>query len=223
MNGLITTNEPKAIRTLLSDLIPTPMRFDIKLYTNFGPICIERKKIPGDLISSIQDGRLGREVIAMREESKIQIILYHGKFNFNPDGTLKVGYKSSYHWTRTALDNLKRTLMYVECCYVEIANSNTDLVRVLNDLQKYMDEKVHTSIKGRPGIKTDWIRPTYEERVRHFYSGLPGISTIRARQLVDKFPMPINLFGATPDNIAEIKGFGKATATEIYKFLRGEK
>lgn len=222
MNGLITTNEPKAIKDLLIDLIPCPMPFDIMLYTKSGKIPIERKKCPGDFLSSIEDGRLGREIIAMREESPINIVLLHKKFSFNPDGTLK-GKFSSRHWTKKSISNIKRTLMYVECCYIETAETDQELVSVLNDIQEYMDDKVHTSIKGRPGIIKEWIRPTYEERVRHFYSGLPGIATIRAQKLRERFPLPIDLLGASIDDIDKVRGFGKTDATELYNFLRGIK
>ena len=65
MTLLITTNAPKKIRELFEDKNEVPMSFDIKLYTESAVAGIERKKVPSDLIASVEDGRLGREILAM--------------------------------------------------------------------------------------------------------------------------------------------------------------
>jgi len=88
MSILVTTNEPKDIKELFDDRIEVPMNFDFKLYTEKGTIGIERKKVPGDLLSSIEDGRLRREILAMRAECDHQVIILHGMMRFNGDGQL---------------------------------------------------------------------------------------------------------------------------------------
>ena len=221
MSILITTNEPRRIRELFEDRVETPLGFDMMLYTEAGKVGIERKKVPGDLISSIEDGRLGREILAMREECQIKIILFHGIMRYNENGTLKLGKRTSYRWTDKGIRNLRRTLEFVEGCYIEYARNNEELVKVVNEIQAYLDEDSHLSTKGRSPIRTDWIKPTREERIRYFYDGLPGVAVVGATKLAQKFPNPMDLYQASPEQIAEIPRFGKNTALKIFNFLRG--
>ena len=222
MIGLIVPNEPKKIRKLLPELVECPMGYDIQLLTEAGKIGIERKT-PSDLLGSVTDGRLNREILAMREETAIQIVLIHGKFRYRADNTFYTGPKryKGREWTRKGVRNLRRTIRYVEGCYIEEANNNGDLVTILNEIQDYFDERRHLSLKGRPGIHTDWIVPTREEKIRHFYDGLPGIAPARANELVKYFPSPMDLYQASVKDISGIRGFGKGTAQSIYDFLRG--
>ena len=222
LHGIITTNEPKKIKDLLPDLIESPMGYDIKLFTKIGTIGIERKKIPGDLISSVDDGRLGREILAMRDDTDFQVILLHGRIRYDKDGTVHLAKKVKSYWTEVAINNLLRTIEYVECCFLEYAANNYDLIRVLHELQEYLDKGKHMSLKGRPSIQKNWIIPTKEEKVMYFYQGLPGIRVARAREIYNYFPAPLELFCATPVDIAKVPGIGKNTAKGIYNFLRGD-
>lgn len=221
LQGLIVPNEPKTIRNLLSELIECPQGYDICLLTNLGKVGIERKKVPSDLISSIEDGRLGREILNMREECQIMIVLFHGTMRYNKNGTLKLGKRTSYRWTEKGIRNIRRTLEFVEGCYIETARNNQELVKVLNELQDYLNEKEHLSTKGRLPIKSNWIKPIYAERVRYFYDGLPGVAVVGARKLADRFPSPMQLYAASVEEIMEVPRVGKALATGIFNFLRG--
>ncbi len=222
MTVLITTNEPKAIRELFVDRIEVPMPFDGKLYTENGVVGLERKKVPGDLLSSVADGRLAREILTMREECQFMVILLHGKVRYRSDGTVNTGRRRwGRSWTKKGLRNLYRTLQVVEGCYLEYPENNRELVECVNEIQAYFDTTDHFSLKGRPSMKTDWVVPTRTERVRYFYDGLPGIGIISAKSLCSRFPSPLNLYQASVEQIMEVKGFGKPSALQVYNFLRG--
>ena len=69
--GYINSNEPKRVKRAFEDILdPYPLaefdkgEFDMLLFTKAGAVAIERKKIPQDLLSSIDDGRLSRELVA---------------------------------------------------------------------------------------------------------------------------------------------------------------
>ena len=222
MTVLITTNEPKAIRELFVDRIETPLPFDMKLYTEAGTVGGERKRVPGDLLSSVADGRFAREILAMREECQFMVIFLHGVIRFYRDDVVRMGSRRrGRQWTRKGIRNLYRTLQWVEGCYLEYPANNTELVEVVEELQKYLDTTDHFSLKGRPGMKTDWVVSTYEERVRYFYDGLPGIGIISAKSLCSRFPSPLDLYQASVEEIMEVRGFGKPSALQVYNFLRG--
>ena len=88
MEIIITTNEPESIKNQLRDtadleVIEMPMGFDMMMATEAGMICIERKT-PLDFIASVMDGRLYNEILAMREENPVaMIILIHGEPEFD--------------------------------------------------------------------------------------------------------------------------------------------
>jgi len=222
LSVLVTTNEPEKVRNLFVDRIECPMKFDFMLYTEAGKIGIERKKVPGDLLSSVGDGRLTREISAMREECLVQIILLHGKLSYRSDGTVNTGReKYGRAWTEKGVRHLFWTIQFVEGCYIEVARNDQELVDTINELQRYFDTTKHLSLKGRPGIHKDWIVPTKEERLRYFYDGLPGIGVVSAKALCKVFTRPLDLYQATPGDIMKVPGFGKTTSNQIYDFLRG--
>ena len=221
MSVLITTNEPKKIKELFEDRVELPMSFDMMLYTESGKVGIERKQCPGDLLSSVSDGRLNREILSMREECNVSIVLLHGTIRYNRNDTVKLGKRTSYHWTKKGMENLFRTIQYVEGCYLEHAKNSNELVQVVQDLQAYFDKKEHNSLKSRSRIQTNWLVPSRDERVVYFYSGLPGLGITGARKLYERFPSPMQLYSASVEEICEISRMGKSVASGIYNFLRG--
>lgn len=225
----INSNEPREIAEAFGDsAIVTPLPgFDFLLYTTSGPVAIERKSVPGDLLASISDGRLARELKAMREESKHQILLLGpGELIFDKDGHLLNG-RVRTMWTKAGLYNLLRTIRYVEGIDIEppigYARTIDDMVLTVDQIQEYFDKKNHLSMKSRPGLQTEWLAPIYEERVRYFYQGIPGISAIRARELESKFRSPIDLYNASYEDIQSIPKFGQVISTKIYNFLHKSK
>ncbi len=229
MTFFITSNEPSKIKALFSDALEMPMPFDMMLVTAVGLVPIERKAIPGDLISSVTDGRLQRELIAMRECNKdFQIVIFHGHdFEYYPDDSLKVpdtpkryAHKASMGWTRKGINNLKRTLEYVEGVHIEQVENDDKLVELIAELQKYFDQRHHLSLKTRPRLEPDYIVPTRAERVRFFYDGIPGLSVVRAKALADRFKSPLDLYHASITDISSVRGFGNKLSKRTYDFLR---
>ena len=224
MSIVITPNDYTHIGELFGELaISSPLDgFDLLLYTRRGKIPLERKAIPGDLIASVTDGRLARELRAMREVSKFYILLLHGRFTFRQDGTLVIpgAKRAGRDWTRKGIRNLLRTIQYVEGAFIEQAESDEELVEVVTQIEDYFNKSQHLSLRIRPGLQSNWILPTRDEKVMHFYQGLPGISTIRARSLIKQYPSPMGLYAATIDDLMSISGVGRTIAKGIYDFLR---
>ena len=220
-DGLIVPNEPRNIKDLFPDFIECPQGFDMKIFTEAGTIGIERKHVPDDLLASVTDGRLGREILAMREECNFQVVLLHGIIRYHSDGTVNFGRKVKSRWTAIGVRNLLRTVQYVEGCYIEQAYSSWELPIIVQEMQEYFDNMSHNSLHSRPKLGSNWMIKTQEERIQQFYQGLEGISTVRARILADKYPHPFNLFSASIEDICDINGFGKKTANQIYNFLHG--
>jgi ERCC4-type nuclease len=154
----------------------------------------------------------------MRNECKFLVVLLHGKIFYDRSDNVKM-YKSNRRWTRKGIRNLLRTLRYAEGCFIEEAHTDEELVTTVDELQQYFDRKQHISIHVRPGLNSNWFVHAKQEQLLYFYSGLPGISLTRAKKLVERYPRPIDLYGATVEQLCEIPKFGKITATKIKSFL----
>lgn len=219
MSIIITTNEPKEIKELFEDRVETPMDYDFQLCTMRGPIPLERKAIPGDLIASVSDGRLARELRAMREVSRFYTVLLHGRLTFNKDGEL-VMRGHGHKWTRKGVRNLLRTIELFEGARLEWAETDEELVEVVNEIEEYFNKTHHLSLRVRPALDSNWLAPTREEKVRYFYQGLPSISAVRAKTLAGKYISPMDLYTASIEDIMELSGFGRTLAKGVYDFLR---
>ena len=218
---VVTTNEPSNVKDLFQDKgILCPMNFDFMLFTNSGKIGIERKAVPGDLLSSVTDGRLAREMAAMRDETQFQIVLLHGEISYHYDGVVDMG--RNHAWTRSGVRNLIRTMQYVEGMYIEYAKDDQELLEVIAELQEYFDmlKSKHLGFKMRPHLQSNWNMSNRMEKVSHFYQGLPSVSGVRAKSLCHRFPSPMDLYSASLEDIQQISGFGRTLATRIYSFLR---
>jgi ERCC4-type nuclease len=235
MTVIITTNEPKEVKELFVDRLEMALGFDLLLYTKRGPFPMERKKIPGDLISSVLDGRLQRELIAMREiNPDLYGLILHGEFKFKGNDLIMTDVpirtrKKLRTWTKKGIRNLLRSLELMEGCVIIRAKDDQELVDVVNEWQDYLDADLHRSVRGRPRIDYDKNTPIKVERVRYFYAGLPcsdgsrmrSLGIERAKDLQEKYPSPIDLYKASCEDIMKINGFGKSISENIYNFLRG--
>jgi len=188
--------------------------------TSRGLIAAERKRMPQDLIASVQDGRLARECAAMREDAEYRVLLCEGRCHYTDDGHLKMGGVDS-RWTRTAIRNLLRSVRYVEGVDVEFTDSIPDTVAALVELHGYFDEPQHTSIRSRARIESDWPYPTYQERYIYWLQGLPHINIRRARNIASAYATPTAVVAAAIDGTLHVKGIGRITSQAISRFLQG--
>jgi len=194
--------------------------YDFQLYPTRFMVAAERKRMPSDLIASVQDGRLARECAAMREDAEYRVLLCEGRCHYTADGHLKMGGVDS-RWTRTAIRNLLRSVRYVEGVDVEFTDSIPDTVAALVELHNYFDQPQHTSIRSRQRIESDWPYPTYQERYIYWLQGLPHINIRRARSIAAAYDTPAAVVAAAIDGSLHVKGIGRITAQAISRFLQG--
>ena len=181
----------------------------------------ERKLFPEDLLASVRDGRLARECAAMRQASPYRVVIVERQGSYTIDNHLRIKGRPS-DWTKAGVRNLLGSIRYVEGCDIEFSDDILDTIEVLKEIQRYFDEEKHLSLRIRSKFESNWVIPIYEERLTHFYQGLPGISIILARKLAEKFPNPMSLFSASVEDIDTITLFGRKRAERIMNFLHGK-
>ena len=75
-----------------------------------GKLAIQRKSFPDDLLASIDDGRLARE-LAMLARTEYPVLLVEGRPQWTADGHLMASWAS--RWTRQQLRNLLRSVWLI--------------------------------------------------------------------------------------------------------------
>ena len=224
--AFVNANEPEDVKLAFGDqgiVMPLP-GFDFLLYTRQGRVAIERKSMPGDLLASVSDGRLAREITNMKLRSEFQVLLLGpGQLVYDKDlYVTEQGFTRG--WTKWGLENLLRTIQYTEGLYLEpplgYVYDLPEMVRTVQEIQQYFDCTHHTSTRGRDKLNSDWLVPTAFERVSHFYQGLPSISVVRAQTLAKAFPRPMQLYEADGEALRMVKGIGPKLSKRIYNFLR---
>lgn len=226
----MSPNEDIELKQALGEFgFEAPIPFDFQLVTNRGIVARERKVFPSDFLASIGDGRLARECASMRDVSQFPGVILEGKPFYSREGFLRDG-KRDTRWTKVAIDNILRSIKYVEGCDIDWTDSIQDTVNCLRETQEYFDKAKHLSLRMRPRIESDWWLPSYEERYIYFLQGLPGIKVNRARAIAKVYSSPTALLSAIYDielsetqidKLVGIHGIGKSLATRITTFLTG--
>ena len=194
--------------------------FDFLMYSNSGPIPRERKIFPSDFISSAQDSRFAKECAAMREVSQHPGIILEGRELYTVDGFLKLGSRRS-GWNHQGVKNLIRSLKNVEGCDIEWTADFEETAQLLWETQQYFDKTDHTSLRTRASLQSDWLVPTQQERLYHFYQGLPAISVKRAKLIAEQYPSPSQLFQALMDGSLQVPGIGSKLIKKLKEFWIG--
>jgi ERCC4-type nuclease len=210
---LVSPAEPPALKTLgRTSTLPETLGADFLFYSPlFGRVGVQRKAIP-DLVSSLSDGRLQREIIDMKGLD-VGIWLIEGRPEWTTDGQL-LGSRSTYTEAQhfgVVFSLLSKTFWVVQ------TGSQPETLRCLSALERWLKKPSHHSLNSRPGpsgmfglSKTDWQV--------HFMQGLPGVGYERARAAVEHFGgLPMKLTG----DLSEVSGIGKKTAARVSEMFDG--
>lgn len=218
----IAYNEPAERKNLFPEAIVVdldPFGADIMAYFQWGRLGIQIKRVPEDFIASLEDGRLQREIEALKK-LEVGIILGEGSFTWGPNNRLRIG-SVERRYTKLEIENLLRSLSYIHGLKVEQSRNLQDTRRVVMELFDFLGKRDHLSLHRRPSPVWDWGVPTPQEQVVWFYQGIPDIGPVRAKALAQAFPNPAALCDASPRDVKKLKGFS-STAEKVWQFLHAQ-
>jgi len=79
------------------------------------------------------------------------------------------------------------------------------------------------SLPGRmPKVRFEKKPKSLGEMQEYLVAGLPEVSTVLSRRLLEHFRTPRNVFNASIEQLMSVKGLGEAKAREIYNVLNLE-
>jgi len=219
---LISPTEPKPILQLITDLgheaivstEPETRGADYLMSGQLGFVAVQRKE-HSDLLSSVEDGRLQREVSLLRYEP-VPILIVEGWPEFTSDGQ----HLERPSWTKAGFRDLLRSVKD-EGVQVERTDDLADTAAALVEIQERWRKPVHISLLTRPKrIKTDSFgRRQADDRAAWVLQGFPGIGPVLARRIVAKFGgLPLS-WTCSLEELCEVEGMGKKTASDLLEFL----
>lgn len=217
---LVAPTEPKPMHVLgkLSSL-PERHGADVLLHVagGVGWVGVQRKEM-SDLVASVNDGRLAKEVQQMRAGFLSRAVLVvEGRPKWTLDGALVSGFTN---WTR---DQHLALLFSVQAEGVWVGGTDdvAGTVSYVRALDGWLRKSKHTALVRRPGPVSMWGKPTNEDYARHLVMGLPNVGPELARRIVEKFGIPFR-WKVGVEDLMTVEGIGKKKAESIWGCMTDE-
>lgn len=214
---LIAPTEPKRIAQLGKvSSIPENHGADIMILARpiRGLFGVQRKEI-SDLLASITDGRLGKEIAQMQRLS-LRALIIEGRMQWTNEGELMHDY---HKISRAALRGLLYSIRS-RGVWVEYTDSLQDTITTLETMHRWADKEEHTSLLSRPGPKKDgWGRISNKDWGVHILTSFPGVGTGTAQNIYEYFGgVPLS-WQITEKDLMAVAGVGKVRAKKMIEAL----
>lgn len=183
-----------------------------------GKLAIQRKAFPDDLLASIDDGRLARE-LAMLSRTEYPVLIVEGRPQWTADGHLMASWAS--RWTRQQLRNLLRSVWLTHGVMVEYTDDINDTATAILELEAWFRKKVHRSLLSRPKqtVRDSWGKSSQEDIHRFLLQGLPGIGTVLAEAILERFGKAPLSWSCTFDELKSVPGIGERRSKALWELL----
>lgn len=213
----VSPAEPPALRQLgVVSSIPESLGCDFAWTTATGWIGVQRKTVD-DLVGSIQDGRLSKEVAQMQQVRVAELIV-EGRPDWTSDSRM-VRYPSM---TRAGFNGLLRSVQAGGVIVVHTDAMQATMVE-LEDFSRWAAKDVHNALIRRPNPAGAWGQPNSREWLLHLMQGFNMIGPGKAAAIVDWFlenrgMLPIGWL-VSEDELTEVPGIGEKTARGLVEAL----
>ncbi len=200
---IISDYREREIGELLKNLgaVLTQENLEIGDFICSDRVVIERKA-HSDFVSSIIDGRLFEQIENMKRNFEKNIVLVEGSSDR----------KINENALKAAL-----AVMATDGVSVISTKNPKDTAKTIFWIAKKEQEEKKKGIGFRVGKK-----PMEEAKLKEMVvAGLPGISSIISKRLLENFGTVEKVFSASEDQLRQVKGIGDKLAKKIRKLITG--
>lgn len=180
-----------------------------------GGLCGVQRKEVRDLVASLHDGRLAKE-LAQMNRLRMRVLIVEGKTAWTRDGELADAY------ARITKRQLRAALWSVQArgVWVERTDSHQETAEALGWLQEWSRKDKHTGLIARPGpAGSAWGKIGNRDYQLHLLTSLPGVGVELAERILGHFGrVPLTL-GVGEEELLEVKGLGKVKVKRIMEAL----
>jgi ERCC4-type nuclease len=182
---------------------------------------VQRKAFPGDFLSSLNDGRLVRELALMKRFGEVggfALLVIEGWPEWDGNGDLVSRYSK---YTRGRFESFLASIQLLYGVGYFITEDHKHTRDLILSLYKWTQKEEHRSLQIRPTSVSEWKTASHTEQQIHFLQGLPACGPVRAKAVVDHFGHVPVAFTTTAEELQAVPGVGKGTAARWHRFLGG--
>lgn len=216
---LVSPTEPLAIRVVGQvSSVPEMLGADVIWKGNAGMCGVQRKTV-ADLIASVRDGRLGKELEQMSRLS-FKALIVEGSPMWTTEGELLDGDVRS-HWSQK---QHRGVLLSAQLKGVVVlgTRSHVETLDAIVQLAEWSerDEGRPSSLLNRGNGRPDgWGSLSDRGTAIHFLSGIEGVGPELAARIFDRFGrVPIS-WDCDSEELASVRGIGKKKLEKLLKVL----
>ena len=202
---MVAGTEPAALKKLgRSSNLPEKYGVDV-LWSAHGELCGVQRKEVKDLLASVRDGRLGKELAQMKGLG-FRALCIEGVAQWTTEGQMVKQYGEP--WSREQWTGLLLTVQ-MRGCWVLESSSVPDTARVVAECIRWSEKTEHKSLLSRPGAVASWgTTPDDRDFAVHVLQGFPGIGPELAARIYDRFGrLPFTL-SCTDEELRAVDGLG---------------
>lgn len=227
MKALLSPSEKDLAHVLgdnaITSSIPEEKGADVLLYTQHGLFGIQRKSIPHDFISSIQDGRMARSTTLLKETCQFRLLLCEGRFRFYPDGKLDMGPRVPTRYTFRHIRGMLFDIRYVKNIEIDYTDDIRDTADYILTLAEFFGRDKHLGLYTRPSATGAWIAPTSKDIDLWLLQSFPGIGPSLADNILNAFGGRLPLrWNCTLEELMGVPKLGGKRAKVLWESLPHE-
>jgi len=214
---LVAPTEPPALKAIgkVSSL-PEKVGGDVLFFAKGSKHVIQRKELR-DLLASIADGRLAKELAQMRTAvAGHRLLIIEGKTQWSMDGKLLGTWGRD--WSLRQWLGMLWSVHEAGCDVMQTQSLEQTIQATLWFVE--WAGKDHRSLKQRPGLgKGIWgTNPDDAEWVSWCLQSIPGISSVMAERIYKKLGNPLVL-NVTKEQLLEVEGLGPKKVNAMWRLF----
>jgi ERCC4-type nuclease len=214
---LIAPTEPPPIKALGSVSSRPEKHGADALFMAKGQWCGVQRKAMSDLIASVHDGRIQREVAQMQSLHR-RLLIVEGRLQWTMDGIL-MGSGFGRDWTYQIHEGMMWSMQDMGV-WVWFTDDVAGTARSIVDFEKWCKKAKHTALIRRPGPAPDaWGTVGSRAFGMHLLMGVDGIGPELAGAIWDHFGEVPMRWSVGVKDLMGVKGIGKIKAEKLISSL----
>ncbi|HII54773.1 TPA: DEAD/DEAH box helicase [Candidatus Aciduliprofundum boonei] len=176
-------------------------QFEVGDYIISDRIAIERKKVD-DFLDSLKDGRLFSQMVEMRRNYEVPILIIEGESLF-----IRGFHENSIYGALASIISDYK----IPIIFTKDARETAKFIEAL--MRRELGER------GEVSLRKEKRAMSTEERQRYIIESLPNVSAKLSQRLLEHFGSVKDVINAEVGELIQVKGIGRKTAEEIYDIV----
>lgn len=221
MRPLVAPSEPAALKALGTvSSLPEKVGCDVLAWVAGKKCGVQRKEV-GDLLKSVGDGRLAKELAQMQAANvAARLLVVEGRVRWTGDGVM-VGQWGA-EWTRAQWAGLLWSVQEMGA-WVSFTD---DVAGTVEEVQWFFAwcAREHRSLHTRPGPGSMWgARATGEEWAQWALQGMPGVGPKLAARVMQAFGRVPLRWDVGRDELLAVEGMGPKKVDALWRLFNGSR